>query len=106
MGETLTGSHILTFSRLSSGWQDLGYIFTGDENGGDCYPEKSNKPDHYSSVCFSWTGSIEMKRVKSRDWPDFVVHRKGTMQTKSGDLMPATDTLYQFDGKKYVEIHG
>jgi hypothetical protein len=47
-----------------------------------------------------------MERVKSRDWPDFVVHRKGTMQTKSGDLMPATDTLYQFDGKKYVEIHG
>jgi len=101
-GETTTGVHVLAYSGDNLWrWQDIGFIILGDDNSGNCNDGKQGDATLTSTKCYAWHGKVEMNASPKQAWPDFTVHRIGTMLNSKNELEQAAEVIYRYNGKRY-----
>jgi hypothetical protein len=99
MGEALSDYVIFAFSGRQERWSVLGALATGDDTtDGFCSPNSPKAPP-----CYSWKGTVEMLRSTNGGWPEFVVHRHGTVLNHDNKLVSAGSQVYRYNGKQYVK---
>jgi hypothetical protein len=101
-GYTNTGKAI--YSYYENNWVQVGYLQTGGDNEGVCDDERLDN-DELLFACWRFSGNIKLAKDNiGEDYPDLVVHRKGTMSGKKGRIIPVKDSMYIFNGEEYVEV--
>jgi hypothetical protein len=88
------GSHVSTERRslyvyAEKNWQDLGGDFITSESG--CYNQ-----------CWGYEGNISVIPSKKK-FPDLLITKTGTEAELNGNIFPAKNAIYVFNGKQYVE---
>jgi len=92
-GVSTSGEDLLYYKEPSS-WGNVGFVATSEENSGGCDSVHS---------CYSWSGIVERRIVQGNPWPTLVVKATGTSYNNRGVPTPAHDSIYRFNGRKYVE---
>jgi hypothetical protein len=102
-GQGYTNSGKTIFSYYQNRWTQLGYLQTEGDNSGVCDDE--TKADELLSACWSFTGETSLAEENNvTNYPNISVKRTGTMAGATGKIIPVTDSLYRFNGEKYIEV--
>lgn len=102
-GQGYTNSGQTIFAYHQNNWAQLGYLQTEGDNAGVC--DNEVKEDELLSACWSFKGKISLaKNDNVSDYPDIIVHRTGTMGGENAKIIPVKNSLYRFNGEKYLEI--
>ncbi len=97
MGITYEWTDLFTYYK--NNWRNLGGIVTGYE---DC-SHSNEKGDECRS---GYKGKISIVIGNKSDHPDLLVTRTGTEADIKGNIVPAKNAIYVFNGKEYVEKKG
>ncbi|MEI6746865.1 MAG: hypothetical protein WCL34_12955 [Methylococcaceae bacterium] len=95
MGVEQKYKHLFLFSENK--WSDLGTVDTGYDNT-SYYGEESDKS-------FSYEGKVSVIS-SSKEYPDLLITKSGKEPDENYNPIPAKNSLYVFNGKKYEEKVG
>lgn len=90
-GQTDSGKDLLVFSK--NNWRDIGVVITDSDDSGNC---EEGDVKH----CFSYEGKISVISG-NKEYPDLLVTKTGTEKNGKGNVIPAKNSVYVFNGNSY-----
>ena len=96
MHHGITDEWMDLFSYYKNNWRNLGSIYTGNT---DCMHQNEKGDDCRSS----FKGKISIVNDKKSEYPDLLVTKTGTEEDTKGNIVPAKNAIYFFNGKEYEE---
>ncbi|MGZ5551704.1 MAG: hypothetical protein ACXWE7_13045, partial [Nitrososphaeraceae archaeon] len=85
------GEYLLSFYK--NNWKLFGSFIT------NVYHFNSSNIETYN---WKYTGKLSVINGQ-KEYPEFLLTKKGTEEDSKGNIIPAKNTIYVFNGKEYIE---
>jgi hypothetical protein len=101
-GFSETGMGLFSFNFKDKAWKNVGFIKTGGDNSGAC--DDSPQSEDSMIPCWQYTGEITVTKIgENPDYPNLIVHHKGTTAGFDNKVIPMRNRVYFFNGEQYVK---